>query len=164
MRIVPVLVASLFCFALYAIWDEPTAAERALATKVSTSIAAHYGDLPPHSNSVPAPGSKTYEFRQARHGLVVFVTYGMTSEGERQKVRLATRKAFGEIPELEAVSLESYEAHQTSGKARFSSRETVLRQDVVGQRGLQLSPAITGAATMPSTEGVTSTPMPAKTR
>ena len=155
-----VLVACVFCFALYAIWDEPTPTERALATKVSTSIAAHYGNLPPHSNSVPAPGGKTYEFRAARHGLVVFVTYGMTSEGERDKVRLAARKAFIDVPELEALSLESYEAHQTSGKARFSSRETVLRQDVVGQQGLQISPAITGTAQARPTEGVNSTSMP----
>lgn len=157
MRIALVFVAGLFCFALYALWDEPTPAERALASKVSTLIAAHYGDLPPHRNSVPVPGGKTYEFRPARHGLVVFVTYGMTSDGEREKVRLAARKAFIDVPELEAVSLESYEAHQTSGKARFSARETVLRRDIV-------SPATTGGTTIPSRQGVTSTPIPVSAR
>jgi hypothetical protein len=157
MRIALVGVAGLFCFALYAIWDEPTPAERALAAKVSTVIAAHYGNLPPHNNSVPAPGGKTYEFRPARHGLVVLVTYGMTSDTEREKVRVATRKAFIDVPALEAVSLESYEAHLTSGKARFSARETVLRQDVV-------SKAATGGTTMPSREGVTAVPVPVAAR
>ena len=164
MRIALVCAASLFCFALYAIWDAPTPAERALASRVSTLIAAQYGNLPPHSNSVPAPGGKTYEFRPARHGLVVFVTYGMTSDGERDNLRLATRKAFIDVPELEAVSLESYEAHQTSGKARFSSREPVLRQDAVGQPGPRMSPAITGREQNRPTEAAasTSSPVPAR--
>lgn len=157
MRIVVVLLASVFCFALYAIWDEPTPAERALASRASTLIAAHYGNLPPHSNSMPAPGGKTYESRPARHGLVVFVTYGITSDGETDKLRFATRKVFIDVPELEAVSLESYEAHQTSGKARFSARETVLRQDVASR-------AATGGATMRSTAGITSIPMPVPAR
>lgn len=123
----PTLLIGAVLFALYAVWDEPTKDERALAATASAVIAAQYGQLPLHQNSTPAPGGKTYAFRPARHGLVVFVSYGLTSPEERARLRQATVKAFSQVPALEAVSLESYEAHVTSGKARFSSRETVLR-------------------------------------
>ena len=128
MRITFIIILSALLFGIYSVWDEPTKEERALAIRAAEYIAAQYGDLPLHSNSVPAPGGKTYAFRPARHGLVVFVTYGLTSEDERRKVRAAAEQALAHIPELEAVSLESYEAHVTSGKARYHSRETVLRK------------------------------------
>jgi hypothetical protein len=57
------------------------------------------------------------------------VTYGLTATSERSRLRNAAEKALVEIPELEAVSLESYEDHVISGKARFSSRETVIRNE-----------------------------------
>jgi hypothetical protein len=104
--------------------------ERALALKASAFIAAQYGHLPLHSNAAPTAVPKTYAFRAARHGLVVFVTYGLTAPSERARLRAAAALALVEIPGLEAVSLESYEAHAISGKARFSSRETVLRKAV----------------------------------
>jgi hypothetical protein len=126
-RVTATLLLGAVLFALYAIWDEPTKGERALAATASALIAVQYGDLPLHQNSAPAPGGKTYTFRPARHGTVVFVSYGLTSPNERARLRQAALKAFTDVPALQAVSLESYEAHVTAGKARFSSRETVLR-------------------------------------
>jgi hypothetical protein len=123
-----IIVLGALLFGAYAIWNEPTKEERALAAKSATFIAAQYGNLPPHSNSSPAPSGKTYTVRAARHGLVVFVTFGLIDEDERARLRAVTMKAFLAFPELEAVSLESYEANVTMGKARFSSKETVLRK------------------------------------
>lgn len=130
MRLTLFLIFGAVLFGLYAVWDEPTEEERALALRASTFIAAEYGNLPPHSNSAPTP--KTYSFRAARHGLVIFVTFGLTTESEKAKLRAAAARALVEIPGLEAVSIESYEDHVTSGKARFNSRETVLRKVSIG--------------------------------
>jgi hypothetical protein len=131
-KVVFLVIVGALLFGLYAAWDEPTKAERALAAKTASLIAAQYGNLPLHNNAAPVAIPKTYAFRAARHGLVVFVTYGLTAQSERAKLRDAAKKALDEIPELEAVSLESYDDHVISGKARFSSRETVLRNSPVG--------------------------------
>jgi hypothetical protein len=133
-RIISFLVLGVLFFGFYAVWDEPTKEERALALKTSAFIAAQYGNLPLHSNASPTPVPKTYSFRASRHGLVVFVTFGLTTASERIRLHNAAKRALAEIPELEAVSLELYEDHLISGKARFSARETVLRKDVTSMK------------------------------
>jgi hypothetical protein len=128
MRVTHAALAALvgvFLFAAYALWDEPTPDERALAARASALMAARYGALPLHSNAAPAAGGKTYGFRPAHHGEVVFVTYGLTGSDERARLRAVAVQALAEVPGLQAVSLESYEAHVVAGKARFHSRETV---------------------------------------
>ena len=123
--LVLLLVASLFC--TWAILDDPTPAERALAGRTAAAIAQASGSLPPHTGThTPAPG-KAYAFRAARHGLVVFATYGMTADADRALVRASAKKALAADPDLHAVSVESYEAHTVRGKARFFARETVER-------------------------------------
>jgi hypothetical protein len=123
-----ILILAVLIFSAYAIWNEPTKNDRILAAKCASFIANQYGNLPPHSNSKPAPGGKTYAVRAARNGLIIFTTFGLTKEAERNELRAAAIKAFAEFPELESVSLESYEANVIMGKARFSSKETVLRK------------------------------------
>ena len=125
MRIFIIIGIAALLFGLYAVWDEPMKGERMFAQMAAAIIAAQYGNLPPHSNVAPVP--KTYAYRAARHGLVVFVTYGITTDPEHIKLRNAAAHALTVIPALEAVSLESYEDHAISGKARFISRETVVR-------------------------------------
>lgn len=126
MRLV-LIIFGVLLFGAYSVWDEPTKEDLALATKSSAFIAGQYGNLPLHSNSHPAPGGKTYALRAERHGLVVFATYGLATQDEMARLRSAAKSAFIEFPQLQSVSLEFYEANVLTGKARFSSRETVLR-------------------------------------
>jgi hypothetical protein len=112
-------------FWVYALIDEPSKEEKLLAQQCATFIAKAYGDLPAHRNSNPSPGGKTYAMRAARYGLVVFVSFGLESKAERERLREAARQAFSQFPQLRAVSLEFYAAHQISGRARFLSREAI---------------------------------------
>jgi hypothetical protein len=127
MRIKLILIFGAMLFGIYAILDQPTREERALATQVAEYIANKYGNLPLHSNSNPAVGGKTYSVRPAHNGSVVFATYGLTSTDEMARLRSVTKQVFTEVAELQAVSLEFYEANVIMGKARFISRVTVLR-------------------------------------
>ena len=127
MRAFLVLLTAGFLFAAWAILDEPTKQEQALAERTALAIAQASGPLPPHTGPDTAAPGKAYAFRAARHGLVVFVTYGMTSGQDRALVRTAAKKLLGSDPELQAVSVESYESSPVRGKARFFARETVER-------------------------------------
>jgi len=127
MRIKLILIVGALLFGIYAILDQTTPEERTLATQVAGHIANKYGNLPLHSNSKPASGGKTYSVRPAHNGTVIFVTYGLTSPGEIASLRSVTQQVFTEFAELQAVSLEFYEANVTMGKARFISRITVHR-------------------------------------
>lgn len=127
MRSFLVLLLAAFLFGTWAVLDEPTKQERALADRAAPVIAQASGNLPPHTGPDLQAPARAYAFRAAGHGLVVFVTYGMTSNQERALVRAAARHALAEDAELQAVSLEFYEANAVRGKARFFARETVER-------------------------------------
>lgn len=121
-----VLVAAALLVA-WALLDRPTAAEQALAERTAVAMAQASGPLPPQTGPDRAVPGKAYAFRAARHGLVVFVTYGMTSGRDRALVRAAARQALAADPALQAVSVESYDTSAANGRARFFARETVER-------------------------------------
>lgn len=127
LRVDLIFIFGAMLFGIYAILDQPTREERALATQAAVFIANQYGNLSLHSNSNPASGGKTYSVRPAHNGTVVFVTYGLTSPGEVARLRSVTKQVFTEFAELQAVSLEFYEASVIMGKARFISGVTVFR-------------------------------------
>lgn len=127
MRYLFVVLLGFALFVVYAVWDKPSAEEKALAQKAAESIAARYGNLPVQADTTQTTGAQTYAFRAGRNGLVVFVAYGVTSEGDRARLRAGVRRAFIEVPGLEAVSIEWYEAYRPDDKARLMSRESVWK-------------------------------------
>jgi hypothetical protein len=120
-----VLLLGVFAFGVFSVWDEPSKEDKALAQRSTSFIALSYGDLPLHSNATPSVSGKTYAMRAARHGVVVFVSYGLESREEQGRLRESARQAFAHFPQLQTLSLEFYAAHQISGKARFLSRSTL---------------------------------------
>jgi hypothetical protein len=127
MRYVFIAILGFALFALYAVWDKPSAEEQALAQKAAESIASRYGNLPFQTGTKQTTEEKTYAFRAARHGLVIFVAYGITSEGDRARLRAGVQQAIVEVPGLEAVSIEWYEAYRPDDKARMIAREMLQR-------------------------------------
>ncbi len=124
------LFLALLGFALvvvYAVWDKPSARERALAQRAAESIASRYGNLPFQTDTKSTTEAQTYAFRAARHGLVIFVAYGITTESDRARLRAGLQQAFVEVPGLEAVSIEWYETYRPDDKARLIAREMMQR-------------------------------------
>jgi hypothetical protein len=126
MRTALVLVLAALLFGAYAVWDQPNPQEQALAERTAAFIVARAGPFPLPRDGEKGPEGPPWAFRAARHGLVVFVTFGLSGADQRARVRAAAEQALRDVPGLEAVSLEWYDEPDRSGRARMQSRETVL--------------------------------------